>query len=38
MKKELYAYTPLEVYHAIRENRRNIGFDGFRNKVYFDEE
>lgn len=38
MKKEYYAYTPLEVYQAIRANRRDITFDGFPNKVYFDED
>ena len=38
MKKESYEYTPLEVYHAIRANRRDIAFDGFPNKVYFDED
>ncbi|MBQ9543280.1 DUF6076 domain-containing protein [Ruminococcus sp.] len=37
MKKEYYTYTPLEVYQAIRANRRDIAFDGFPNKVYFDE-
>ncbi len=38
MKKEYYTYTPLEVYQAIRANRRDIAFDGFPNKVYFDED
>ena len=38
MKKEYFAYTPLEVYQAIRTSRRDIAFDGFPNKVYFDEE
>ena len=38
MKKEYYAYTPLEVYHAIRSNRPDISFDGFDNKIFFDDE
>ncbi len=38
MKRESYEYTPLEVYHAIRTNRPDIAYDGFPNKVYFDED
>lgn len=34
---EKYEFTGMEKYHAIRRNRDDISFDGYKNKIYFNE-